>query len=297
MRFVLPIALAIVSGPVFAEDLPPTVNHDATQKAGVDEFVVHCRITENEEVLSAPLIRVKEGESASVSIAVSHPFATAVRGDSPETAEPILTTMEAGSKLQVVLTSLDEDSVQVDATVKQTVLTDVEEIEAPNLDDHTIQSPQTCSHEIRTIRAVRIGEALVVSCGCACEANCGGSEYRIRIERAYGDEPAITPITTSRADKIEEDSLYTVVYAVADLLEPYAIAKPDSELEHADFVPIIDEVLRGALVDWSDEASIVPVPRHRGLVVSQTRQGHEKISEFLRDKRDRVADVNKLLLR
>lgn len=320
MRLLLSLSLVLLTSfaaaPAFAaEALAPEVpsptgglitkRYFGTLEVQPRHFVVDCRLNpivdgKTEKTISNPRVTVPAGEKATIAIQTQSPFVTGTRDNSAGSNEPVVTVLTAGIDAEVQVTALDDQSVQVDVAIKHTKISDVQEIESPSDPEQTLQAPVTSAHEIRTVRAVRLGEKVEVSCGCPCCKSPEKMMLEITVDEVDPEEAAITPLSAADARKAEiEDNhkFFTDVYIVAGLLEPHAIKKRDEELEEADFLPIIETVLREALVSWPEDAAIRPWTKKRALEITQTRKGHLEISQVLRDKRDHMADVQKLLRR
>lgn len=293
-----------------AEPMNHSPNADTEQR----QYIVRCTFTQpqddqQDKPLAAPAITVREGQPATCSTLSQSPFVTGVRKDTDGTVEPVVTILDEGSTVEVVVTSLGDTQVQIDASYEQSTICDVQQITNPALDEEsgtrTTQAPQVCTQTCRIIRSVTLGDTVEVECPAACckagkrcqEKCCPSSTAVVKftVEAVEEDEAAITPIADEETD--EAQRVYVVLYQVGDLLEEYAKAKADEELDDSDFIAVIDSVLTDAIVEWGDETAIRPAPENRGLVIAQTRQAHERISQVLREKRDHVADVKKLIRR
>jgi len=357
--------LATTTTAVEPETLPVStpVNHSPTVQAGERQFVVRCTFNELQatgetNTLAAPAITVREGQPATCSTLSQRPFVTGVRQPTDGDVEPVVTIVNEGSTVEVVVTPLSDTQVQIDASYQQCSICNVDEVTSPATSDNstppTTQAPQVCTQSSRVIRSVTLGDTIEVTCPTACckqacenktccqgnteskagtcckdcpcskdgecpkdgqccsegacckagqcckSGNCceksNTTVVKLTVEAVDQGEASITPIAATEEEE-QDAQVYVQVYQVGDLLEDYAKAKTGEELVDADFVPVIDTVLTDALVKWGGETTIRAYPKNRGLVIAQTRQGHERISQVLSEKRDHVADVRKLILR
>lgn len=330
---VTPLSPTSADEPALLEISTP-VNHSPTAQAAERQFVVRCTFNERQttgetQTVAAPSITVREGQPATCSTLSQTPFVTGVRQLKDGEAEPVVTIVSEGSTVEVVVTPLGETQVQIDASYQHCSVCNVEEVTSPATSDNatpaTTQAPQVCTQRSRIVRSVTLGDTIEVKCPTQCCKQAGkaktcceqpakcqdddccksdaccqssaGTIVKLTVEAVDQHEAAITPITASEDEEQASDEVYVVVYQVGDLLEEYAKAKPSEDLVDADFVPVIDTVLSDALVNWDDETTIRAYPRNQGLVIAQTRKGHERISQVLSEKRDHVADVRKLILR
>ncbi len=284
--------------------VPPAVNHDATAKKDVRQFVVRCQLVtdqgaDNAKIISSPRIVVHEGQSATVSMQTETPFVTGIRKDREGLLDPIITNLKAGIELTVMVTPLDGKRVQVDAMVQHATIDKVEEVTIPAGDGEnnttTLQTLESVVHARRLVRTLSLGETVELRCGPSSTQ--ADLTAQLTIDEINPNEAAITPLTATDPETEDDQKLYTVVYSVADLLEPYAVEKTDAELVDSDFIPIIDTLLRAPLTTWPAEAGIQAHPAKRAIAITQSQQGHEKIAKTLRDERDDVAEVHKLLRR
>lgn len=286
-----PQPTTVAQRPQVAPNLPPT-------KASARQFVIKCELTRpaddgERKPLAAPNVVVTEGQEGTVAIESQQPFVTGVRSTDDGQSKPIVTTLNEGIVCSFTVTPLGNDRVLLDASGSVSTIDRVDEVKA---DGHTTQSPQLISDGWRVVRAVELGESVVVTNAVSGKQNSDDFVARVRIDRVGADEAAITPLSSAEASPSTDDesgTIYTVVYPVAHLLEPHARTK--DKLEHADFLPIIDTVLSGAAVSWPKEAAIHPYLKNGSLVISQTKTGHEEIGRFLRDQRDNVAAIQQLI--
>lgn len=334
--FVLTVLAVTLLSPASADEpalleISTPVNHSPTAQAAERQFVVRCTFNERQttgetQTVAAPTITVREGQPATCSTLSQTPFVTGVRQVEDGEAEPVVTIVNEGSTVEVVVTPLSETQVQIDASYQHCSICNVEEVTSPATSDNaspaTTQAPQVCTQRSRIVRSVTLGDTIEVKCPTQCckqagkaktcceepakcqddaccksEACCQssvGTTVKLTVEAVDQHEAAITPITASEE---KPAPVYPVTYQVGDLLEQYAQEKSNEELQEADFVAVIDSVLTDALVKWNDETEIHTDAKRRALVISQTQAGHERISQVLSEKRDHVADVRKLILR
>lgn len=270
-------------------------------------YIVKCRVTSEDgtkekTVLSRPAIMVAEGEKASCSIHSSSPFVTGLKSTGEHKTQPVITVLDNGINLEVEVTSLRENEVQLDAKVETTSVGKVEMVpSAVNKEGEqpaTFQAPEQCFHARRKVRAVKLGESVIIKCDCEC-SSCNvpkNTVVRLTVEEKRTDLAAITPLPVD-SKKAKSQAYYSVIYSVGDLLEPYTLQDNRIAVEPADFLPVIDSLLTEAGCDWPSEAGIHPVANSMSVVISQTQEGHEKIADYLQKKRDVFAEVVDKILR
>lgn len=144
-------------------------------------------------------------------------------------------------------------------------------------------------HVHRSVRAMTLGETVTIAYGCQ---SCDGESSRVielTVHEVDVPAPGITPIPTATAEKTEESGeYYTAVYSVGDMLAPYAIHKEGAAVENADFLPIIEMLLTDTGCNWTSKAEIRPYAKNVALIITQTAEGHKKVSNFLSAKRASV---------
>ncbi len=267
----------------------------ATSPATEQQFVVKCSITDPSvgrqgKKISSPKMVVTDGHEGTVQIQSMQPFVTGARTDADGEVEPVITTVKAGLEVCVTVKSLEGERVQLDATITSSDVTDVQVVPSATPGGPTTQAAQLSSNSCRIIRAVDLGDTVEIACGCNGDSPLAAT---LTVERVSADEASITPIAAD--ETTDPETLYMVVYNVVDLLEPHAQQKALEQLTDADFVPVVDLLISDVLVDWPEEAQIRPYPQEGQLAISQTQEAHEKIGRFLRDQRDDIAAVKKLL--
>jgi hypothetical protein len=263
------------------------------------QYVIKCELTRvdadgNSKPLAAPTIVLSEGHEGQISVQGERPFVTGVRRTTDGTTTPVVTKLSEGLTGRFTVTSLDSETVHVDASISQQSIDEVEEIVDPASEGDALQAPVQCSTGWRVVRAVSIGESITVLGKPAGAAN---SEFTIKfkVDRLSADEAAITPIRAAESEATERAPLVWNTYNVVDLLEPDAQVRGIDKLSDADFVPLVDLVISEALVEWPDDAVIRPDAEYGRLVINQTQEAHLKIGQLLRDKRDNIAAVKRLI--
>lgn len=262
----------------------PAVRH-ATQ------FVVKCELfgtnaSSESQPLSAPSLVVLEGQEGTIAVEGERPFVTGVRnlGDSEE---PIVTKLREGHRCKVTVIALNEDKVHIDASVSISEITRVESLA-------DTQAPTVSTRSLRTAQCAAFGQPVEVYDQLEDSKQLIA---RIVIDRPGIEEAAITPISAADGDAAKDGEVYTVVYAVDDLLEGYAQDLSANELKPSDFVLLTETLRQQADIEWPEGCSMQPFTANRSLVVSQTHAGHQKIRGVLEERRTNVADARKLLRR
>ncbi len=279
---------------------PP--NHAATTPKVVEQYVIRCELIRFDEQgkpkpLAAPSIMLTEGQEGEISIQGERPFVTGVRRTEGGNTAHVVTKLTEGLTGKFTVTAIDGDSVHLDASITRLTINENEADVDPAADGTPIHSPVQNSAGWRVVRCVRIGESIIVT-GKSTNPMEGEYIAKLVIDRLSADEASITPILTSEAapdDNTDSTEFVTIVYQVGDLLARSAQDEGLDRLEDIDFMPVIDLVLSEALVTWPEEAQIRPFPKNGSLVVSQTQEAHQIIRRVLRDKRDNVAALKRLI--
>ncbi|WP_442485828.1 hypothetical protein [Aeoliella sp. SH292] len=270
----------------------PAVRH-ATQ------FVVKCELyaadgASGSKPVSAPSLVILEGQQGSISSESQTPFVTGIRPGSEDTPEPLVTTLREGTSGTVTVVSLAGDHVHVDASFAVSSIRSVDKVPGVGEGSTSTQAPVLATESWRVVRTVELGKPFEVR---DAAGDNGKLVARMVIDRPGIDEAAITPISAAEGDATEDSEVYTVVYAVDDLLEQYAQGLPANQVKPSDFVLLTEMLRKQAGIEWPEGCSMRPFTANRSLVVSQTRAGHQRISELMEEKRTNVADARKLLTR
>jgi hypothetical protein len=205
-----------------------------------------------------------------------------------------VTTLREGTLGTVTVISLAGDQVHVDASFAVSSIRSVDKVPGVGEGSTSTQAPVLATESWRVVRTVELGKPFEVRDAAGEEGNLVA---RIVIDRPGIEEAAITPISAADGDATEDSEVYTVVYAVDDLLEQYAQDLSVDQLKPSDFVLLTEMLRKQAGIEWPEGCSMQPFTANRSLVVSQTRAGHQKISELMEEKRTNVADARKLLTR
>jgi hypothetical protein len=255
------------------------------------QFVVKCELfgtTADGESrpVAAPSLLVLEGQEGTIAVEGERPFVTGVR-KTADTEEPLVTKLREGHRCKVTVVTMDEHRVHVDASVSISQISRIETLAET-------QSPTVSTRSWRTAQCTEFGQPVEVH-----DWSEGSPRLvaRIVINRPGIEDAAITPISAADGDATDDSEVYTVVYAVDDLLEQYAQDLSVDQLKPSDFVLLTEMLRKQAGIEWPKGSSMQPFTANRSLVVSQTRAGHQKISELIEEKRTNVADARKLLTR
>ncbi|MBI3839514.1 MAG: hypothetical protein HY288_16465 [Planctomycetia bacterium] len=82
----------------------------------------------------------------------------------PQTAEPVITVVTEGLQINLQVTSVDSDTVSLDATIQTANILDVKERVVDEVGT-TIQSPRVETVRVHATETVRLGEKTTLSCG------------------------------------------------------------------------------------------------------------------------------------
>ncbi len=275
------------------------VNPVLAKPNAAGQYVIKCELNcvdaeGRSKPLAAPNIMVTEGQEGQITIQGERPFVTGVRRTRDGSTTPVVTKLSEGLTGRFTVTSLDAETVHLDLSISQQSIDAVEEIADPATAGSQLQAPVQCSTGWRVVRAVSIGEAIVVTNKPTGETS-KQFTIKFKVDRLSADEAAITPIGASDPQETDAAQLVWNTYNVVDLLEPQIQITALDKLSDVDFVPVVDLVLSEAMVDWPEDAQVRPDPEHGHLLIHQTQEAHEKIGRLLRDKRDNIAAVEKLL--
>lgn len=282
--------------PRIATALPAAPANPATSP----QYVIKCRLFRENSAgktvqVSAPALVVTEGQQGQIAIQGQRPFVTGIRASQAGgDATPVVTQITEGTVGSVTIASLADDRVQVDAEFSQSTIAKVETVASSDSNTPSTQAPRVMTNGWRVVQSIALGGEIDI-----LDAQ-DNTLAKLTVDRLSADDAAITPISSAETPSTEGQKptgLYTVYYAVDELLEAYAKLLDDDQLQPSDFVLVMDTIRGLEGIEWPAGTQLESVPARRSVAITHHAEGHAQISTLLEEERTFVADAKKLLLK